>query len=58
MRRPNRVFVKVDSQGKVTNQIRHAVTMPKYGKWIEIDADLCCPSTTTTSTTTTTTTTA
>lgn len=58
MRRPNRAFIRVDNKGMlVAGSLRYAVTMPKGGKWIEVDADVCCPSTTTTTTSTTTTTT-
>lgn len=58
MRRANRAFIKVDNKGKIVpGSLRLSATLPKFGKWIEVDEDVCCPSTTTTSTTTTTTTT-
>lgn len=58
MRRPNRAFIRIDADGKVVaGSLVYRAAMPKYGKWREIDADVCCPSTTTTTSSTTTTTT-
>lgn len=58
MRRNNFAFMRIDNKGNVIpDSVVYRTSMPKNGKWIPIDANLCCPSTTTTTTTSTTTTT-
>lgn len=56
MKRNNLAFVQIDAKGNVIpNSIVYRSSMPKNGKWIPIDGNVCCPSTTTTTTTTSTT---
>jgi hypothetical protein len=57
MRRNNRAFIRVDNRGiLIPGSLIFRATLPKYGKWIEVDQNVCCTSTTTSTTTTTTTT--
>jgi hypothetical protein len=53
-----RAFVRLDKQGFVIpGSLIFRRNLPKQGRWFEIDADQCCPTTTTTTTTSTSTTT-
>lgn len=48
MKKDLKSFVRIDGQGRVvasSNILRKK--MPKVGKWIEIETNLCCTTTTT-----------
>lgn len=51
-RRNLKAFVRIDGKGRVVaGSLIYRKKMPKVGRWMEIQANLCCNYTTTTTTT-------
>ena len=52
-KRPLKAFVRVDGSGrKVNASLIWRKSIPKVGRWMEVDVDQCCGLTTTTTSTT------